>query len=164
MKHTLKGWLVDNAVTVDNKEDKILMLESAGSLTLEDILSAMKKEDTGLREETIEHAVKLYHRVLSDLILSGYSVNTGLFRAVPQFRGVVDGGQWDQKKEFNLRLLYPGQGLARSYCADFSQHLGRETGRHVYNRWRRCRHPCHGRHGNRRTQLHPERTLDKSRW
>ena len=35
MKHTLKGWLVDNAVTVDNKEDKILMLESAGSLTLE---------------------------------------------------------------------------------------------------------------------------------
>ena len=53
MKHTLKGWLVDNAVTVDNKEDKILMLESAGSLTLEDILSEMKKEDTGLREETI---------------------------------------------------------------------------------------------------------------
>ena len=37
MKHTLKGWLVDNAVTVDNKEDKILMLESAGSLTLEDM-------------------------------------------------------------------------------------------------------------------------------
>jgi len=32
------------------------------------------------------------------LILSGYSVNTGLFRAVPQFRGVVDNGQWDQKK------------------------------------------------------------------
>ena len=98
MKPTLKGWLVDNAVTVDNKEDKILMLESVGSLTLEDILSEMKKEDTGLREETIEHAVKLYHRVLSDLILSGYSVNTGLFRAVPQFRGVVDNGQWDQKK------------------------------------------------------------------
>ena len=98
MKHTLKGWLVDNTVTVDNKEDKILMLESVGSLTLEDILSEMKKEDTGLREETIEHAVKLYHRVLSDLILSGYSVNTGLFRAVPQFRGVVDNGQWDQKK------------------------------------------------------------------
>lgn len=47
MKHTLKGWLVDNAVTVDNKED------------------------TGLREETIEHTVKLYHRVLSDLILIG---------------------------------------------------------------------------------------------
>lgn len=90
--------MVDNAVTVDNKEDKILMLESVGSLTLEDILSEMKKEDTGLREETIEHAVKLYHRVLSDLILSGYSVNTGLFRAVPQFRGVVDNGQWDQKK------------------------------------------------------------------
>lgn len=98
MKHTLKGWLVDNAVTTDNKEDKILLLESAGNLTLNDVLSEMKKEDTGLREETIEHAVKLYHRVLSDLVLSGYSVNTGVFRAVPQFRGVVDGGQWDPKK------------------------------------------------------------------
>lgn len=98
MKHTLKGWLVDNAVTVDNKEDKILLLESAGSLTLEDILSEMKKEDTGLRAETLEHSVKLYNRIVSDLVLSGYSVNTGLFRAVPQFRGVIDGGQWNPEK------------------------------------------------------------------
>ena len=163
MKHTLKGWLVDNAVTVDNKEDKILMLESAGSLTLEDILSEMKKEDTGLREETIEHAVKLSPCVVR--------LDTerlfGEYRTFPSRTPIP----WcsrrrtvGSKKEFNLRLLYPRQGLARSYCADFSQHLGRETGRHVYNRWRRCRHPCHGRHGNRRTQLHPERTLDKSRW
>ena len=98
MKHTLKGWLVDNAITTDNKEDKILLLESAGNLTLEDVLSEMKKEDTGLRGETIEHAVKLYHRIVSDLTLSGYSVNTGLFRAVPQFRGVIDNGQWNPQK------------------------------------------------------------------
>lgn len=164
MKHTLKGWLVDNAVTVDNKEDKILMLESAGSLTLEDILSEMKKEDTGLREETIEHAVKLYHRVLSDLMLSGYSVNTGLFRAVPQFRGVVDGGQWDQKKNSIYVSFTQDKDLREAIAQTSVNILGRRTGRHVYNRWRRCRHPCHGRHGNRRTQLHPERTLDKSRW
>ena len=37
MKHTLKGWLVDNAVTIDDKEDKILMLESAGSLSMADV-------------------------------------------------------------------------------------------------------------------------------
>ena len=34
MKHTLKGWLVDNAVTTDDKEDKNLQLDSAGCLTL----------------------------------------------------------------------------------------------------------------------------------
>ena len=98
MKHTLKGWLVDNAVTTDDKEDKILQLESAGSLTLSDIIDEMKKEDTGLRTETLEHAMKLFNRVVSDLLLNGFAVNTGLFHAVPQFRGVVRNGQWDPEK------------------------------------------------------------------
>ena len=31
MKHTLKGWLADNAVTADNKTDKILLLETAAT-------------------------------------------------------------------------------------------------------------------------------------
>ena len=31
MKKVLKGWLIDNAVTTDNKTDKILLLASAGS-------------------------------------------------------------------------------------------------------------------------------------
>ena len=98
MKHTLKGWLVDNAVTTDDKEDKILQLESAGSLTLSDIIDEMKKEDTGLRTETLEHAMKLFNRVVSDLLLNGFAVNTGLFHAVPQFRGVVRNGHWDPEK------------------------------------------------------------------
>ena len=46
MKTELKGWLADNTVTTDNKEDKILVLESAGNLTLSDVLDEMKKEDT----------------------------------------------------------------------------------------------------------------------
>ena len=46
MKTELKGWLADNPVTPDNKEDKILVLESAGNLTLSDVLDEMKEEDT----------------------------------------------------------------------------------------------------------------------
>ena len=46
MKTELKGWLADNTVTTDNKEDKILVLESARNLTLSDVLNEMKKEDT----------------------------------------------------------------------------------------------------------------------
>ena len=38
MKKVLKGWLIDNAVTTDNKTDKILLLASAGRLTLDDVL------------------------------------------------------------------------------------------------------------------------------
>ena len=46
MRTELKGWLADNTVTTDNKEDKILVLESAGNLTLSDVLDEMKEEDT----------------------------------------------------------------------------------------------------------------------
>ena len=49
MKNVLKIWLVDNTVTVDNKDDKIGQLESSGNLSLKDILDEMHKEDTGLR-------------------------------------------------------------------------------------------------------------------
>ncbi|WP_455633484.1 DNA-binding domain-containing protein [Parabacteroides sp.] len=98
MKKVLKGWLTDNAVTVNNKTDKILLLQSAGSLVLDDVLEEMQKQDTGLRPETMRHAVTLYHRVVMDLILNGYSVNTGLFRAVPQLTGVIEGGVWNKEK------------------------------------------------------------------
>jgi len=57
MKKVLKGWLIDNAVTTDNKTDKILLLASAGSLTLDDVLEEMYKQDTGLRPETMRHSL-----------------------------------------------------------------------------------------------------------
>lgn len=98
MKYTLKAWLIDNRITKDDPNDKILLLESAGNLTLQDVLDQMKKEDTGLRPETIAHVVSLYQRVVSGLVLNGYGVNTGLFRAVPQFRGLIENGKWDTKK------------------------------------------------------------------
>ena len=41
MKNVLKIWLVDNTVTVDNKDDKIGQLESSGNLSLKDILDEM---------------------------------------------------------------------------------------------------------------------------
>ena len=43
MSNVLKGWLADNAVTTDNKDDKILVLESAGNLTEKEILERMMK-------------------------------------------------------------------------------------------------------------------------
>ena len=98
MKKVLKAWLADNSVTTDNKTDKILILESAGSLTQQDIIDEMLKQDTGLRVETLRHSIDLYNRILMDLILTGYSVNTGLFRAVAQLTGVVEGGTWNKEK------------------------------------------------------------------
>lgn len=98
MKNVLKAWLANNPVSVDNKEEKILVLENAGSLDLTDVLEEMEKQDTGLRPETIAHVVDLFQRTVQDLVLNGHSVNTGLFRAVAQFRGVVDNGEWNPQK------------------------------------------------------------------
>ena len=41
MKNVLKIWLVDNTVTVDNKDDKIAQIESSGKLSLQDILNEL---------------------------------------------------------------------------------------------------------------------------
>lgn len=117
MKYTLKAWLADNTVTVENKKDKIFLLESAGSLNLEQVLELMKKEDTGLRQETLEHVVKLFNRVVSDLVLSGYSVNTGLFRAVAQFRGVTETGAWDPEKN-SIYVSFTQDKVLREAIAD----------------------------------------------
>lgn len=131
MKQTLKGWLADNTVTVDDKNDKILLLESAGSLTLEDVLSEMKKEDTGLREETLEHVVKLFIRVVSNLILNGYSVNTGLFRAVAQFRGAIENGQWDAVKN-SIYVLFTQDKELRKAIAQTTVNILGEKGDTMY--------------------------------
>ena len=87
MKTELKGWLADNTVTTDNKEDKILVLESAGNLTLSDVLDEMKKEDTGLRAETLKHAVDLFAYGIgigTERILCQYGA---FFRRTPVSRG-----------------------------------------------------------------------------
>ena len=58
MQNVLKGWLIDNTVTTDDLNDKILQLESAGKADFDDIIDEMLKEDTGLR---IEHFDTLFH-------------------------------------------------------------------------------------------------------
>lgn len=54
--------LADNTVTVDDKEDKILVPVSNGNADTARIIAEMKAEDSGLREETIQHVVALYKR------------------------------------------------------------------------------------------------------
>lgn len=98
MLNVLKGWLTDNTVTGEDKGDKILTLESAGNLTNDDVIAQMKKKDTGLHLETLKHSVNLYNETLAELVLNGYSINTGLFRMVAQFRGLIEGGAWNPAK------------------------------------------------------------------
>ena len=131
MKRELKAWLADNTVTGENKGEKILVLENAGNLTLGDILEKMKKQDTGLRMETLAHAVDLYHRTLMESVLTGYSINTGLFRMVPQFKGVVENGVWNPATN-SLYVLLQQDKVLREGIAETSVKILGKKGSSAY--------------------------------
>ena len=64
IKYQINGQLADNTVTVDNKEDMILVPVSIGSADENRIIAELKAEDSGLREETIRHVFDLQKRVI----------------------------------------------------------------------------------------------------
>ena len=97
MQNKLRGWLADNSLTADPK-DRILVLESAGNAGPDEIYKEMREEDTGLRQETLVHVVTLYERIVARFLMNGYSVNTGLFHAIPRFTGLIEKGLWNPEK------------------------------------------------------------------
>ena len=97
MQNKLRGWLADNSLTSDPK-DRILVLESAGNAGLPEIYKEMREEDTGLRQETLVHVVTLYERMVARFLMNGFSVNTGLFHAIPRFTGIIEKGIWNPEK------------------------------------------------------------------
>lgn len=127
METILKAWLVDNTVTAEDKNDKILIPEAAGNLTMNDIYKEMKAEDTGLREETIRHVTDLFQRVVTRLVLSGYQVNTGLFYASPQLRGVVEDGKWNPEKNSIYVSMQQGKQLREAISGTRVQILGEKA-------------------------------------
>ena len=97
MQNKLKGWIAPNSITKDPK-DKILILDPAGHVGLEEIYKEMREEDTGLRPETLTHVVTLYEPIVARFLMNGYYVNTGLFYAVPRFLGLIEKGCWNPEK------------------------------------------------------------------
>lgn len=90
-KNLLKVWMADNTVTTDDKTDKIFVLESTRSVDQQFVLDRMAAKNPGLHRETMSASINLYHEVISELVMNGYSVNTDLFRAVPQLKGLAEG-------------------------------------------------------------------------
>ena len=98
IKYQINGQLADNTVTVDNKEDMILVPVSIGNADENRIIAELKAEDSGLREETIRHVFDLQKRVIKRLLMTGMSVNTGLYYASVSFRGIIENSTWNPAK------------------------------------------------------------------
>jgi len=122
VKNLLKAWLVDNTVTTDNLNDRIAQLETTRNVDLQFVLDEMIRSNPSVPRDTQELAIKNYHQTLQRLILNGYRINTGLFSAVAQLKGVVEKGVWNQ---LYLRFPYPRQRTARSHRRHHRVHIRR---------------------------------------
>lgn len=98
IKYSLNAQLADNTVTVDDKNDKIAVLVTAGTADKQRIISEIMELNPGLERETVEAVINLENRVVKKLLLTGFRVNNGLYQAVAQLTGVVDNKQWNPAK------------------------------------------------------------------
>lgn len=122
MANTLKAWLTDNTVTVQDKTDKILVLETTGKADIDKVYEEMLAEDTGLRKETIVHVTSLFERVCARLLMNGWQLNTGLFYAVPRFTGIITGGRWNSEKN-SIYVVFNQDKVLREEIAKTSVHI-----------------------------------------
>lgn len=95
IKYTLNGQLMDNALTKDDKSDKILTLVSAGIADKQRVISEIMEMNPGFERETVEAIINFEHRAVQKLVLTGFHVNMGLYQVVAQFTGVVNNKAWN---------------------------------------------------------------------
>lgn len=93
IKYTLNVQSVDNLLTKE-VGDKRYVLVPNGTADFDRVISEIMAVNPGLERETVEAVVKLEHRTIIKLTLSGMRVNNGLFSAVASPRGRA-GASWD---------------------------------------------------------------------
>ena len=139
-KNLLKVWMADNTVTTDDKTDKIFVLESTRSVDQRLVLDRMAAKNPGLyTAKRCRQSINLYHEVISELVMNGYSVNTDLFRAVPQLKGLAEGNAWNPEKNSIYVSLTQGKRLREEIEDTTVQIFGRPTGYYVHQRHIGCR-------------------------
>ena len=131
IKYTLNAQLADNTLTVDDKDDKILTLVSAGTADKQRLISEIMEINPGLERETVEAVINLEQRVLKKLLLTGYRVNTGLFSAVAQFTGTVENNVFDPARNSIRIAMTQGKELREAIEATTVNIVG-EKGSAMY--------------------------------
>lgn len=131
IKYVLNVQLADNTVTVENKDDKIAVLVSAGTADFQRVVSEIMEVNPGLERETVEAVLNLEKRVVKKLLLTGFHVNTGLYNAVIQPTGVVDNKTWDKEKNSLYASFTQGADLREAISATTVNIIG-EKGNAMY--------------------------------
>ncbi|WPC12970.1 DUF4469 domain-containing protein [Riemerella anatipestifer] len=96
--NTLKAWLRPNLLTKDDPNDFVAVPLLGGSLGITEIIEALKKEGMEIQTENAIDIITRFNRKASELVLNGYSVNTGLVYMRPAIKGVFYDKTWDKEK------------------------------------------------------------------
>ena len=107
IKYTLNVQSVDNPLTKE-EGDKRFILVSNGTADFDRVISEIMAVNPGLERETVEAVIKLEHRIIQRLTLSGMRVSNGLFSAVASPKGRA-GASWDP--EVNQLNITIAQGV-----------------------------------------------------
>lgn len=100
----LNAWLRPNLLT-DDPNDFVAVPVITGSIGNKEVIAEMKSEGMEIKEETALDVITRYNRVVSKLLLSGYSVNTGLAYIKPAIKGSFTDKSWNPEKHniyFNM--------------------------------------------------------------
>ena len=92
-----------------------------------ELQNLMMKEITGLKRETLNHAVELYNRIISESLLEGHSVNTGLFYASPSFKGIIENSVWNPEKNSIVINFQTGKNLREEITKTSVEILGEKA-------------------------------------
>lgn len=93
----LNAWLRPNLLTED-PNDFIAIPVIVGSIGIKEIIQELLKEGMEIKVETAEDIIKRFNRKVSQMVLSGYAVNTGLSYMKPAIKGVFTDKTWDADK------------------------------------------------------------------
>ncbi|MDY3528609.1 DNA-binding domain-containing protein [Riemerella anatipestifer] len=112
--NTLKAWLRPNLLTKDDPNDFVAVPLLGGSLGITEIIEALKKEGMEIQTETAVDIITRFNRKASELVLNGYSVNTGLVYMRPAIKGVFYDKIWDKEKHLVYVNVNQGTDLRKA--------------------------------------------------
>lgn len=93
----LNAWLRPNLLT-DDQSDFVATPVMAGSIGVAEIVTALIKEGMEIKEETAIDIISRFNRKTAEMVVSGYSINTGLVLMRPAIKGVFHNKNWDAEK------------------------------------------------------------------
>lgn len=122
----LNAWLRPNLLTED-PSDFVATPVISGSIGVEDIIKELIKEGMEIKPETAEDIIKRFNRKTSEMVLNGYSVNTGLVMMKPAIKGVFYDKTWDKEKHTLYVNINQGAVLRKAIQDAKVEILGEQT-------------------------------------